>query len=189
GLVVDGLGYEAIVRKRLGDDRDIDLALAQELEQLDGEVLLQQQGHLRRARDDLGHQSWPEIRAYGVDDPHPQGTGEWVLALGRDLADRVRLFEHPLRLLDDLHADRGHRDFGAAALEELDPELFLELLDGHRQRRLADETGLRGAAEVALARDRYDVLELCQRHGRSMIARRRNPVAGRPDVLRPGAPA
>src|SRR5690606_23846825 len=114
---------------------------------------------------------------------------EWVLALGRDLADRVRLFEHPLRLLDDLHADRGHRDFGAAALEELDPELFLELLDGHRQRRLADETGLRGAAEVALARDRYDVLELCQRHGRSMIARRRNPVAGCRDALRPGAPA
>src|SRR5690606_30877743 len=40
GLVVEGLRHEALVGKRLGEDGDVDLALAQQLEQLDGEVLL-----------------------------------------------------------------------------------------------------------------------------------------------------
>ena len=45
-----------------------------------------------------------------------------------------------------------------------DVELFLELLDRHRQRRLRDEARLGGAPEVLLARDGDDVAQLGERH-------------------------
>ena len=57
-----------------------------------------------------------------------------------------------------------HRDLVAAPLEEQHAELVLELLDRDRQRRLGNEAGVGGAAEVALARHGHDVLELGQGH-------------------------
>ena len=56
------------------------------------------------------------------------------------------------------------RDLALAALEQPRAELLLELLDRHRQRRLADEALLRRAAEAALLRDRDEVAQLVQRH-------------------------
>jgi hypothetical protein len=51
GLVVQRRHGQAGVGKGLGQDGAVDLAGAQHLQQLDGEVLLQHQRHLRRARD------------------------------------------------------------------------------------------------------------------------------------------
>ena len=70
--------------------------------------------------------------------PHadPQRARERIAPLRGDLAQRRGLVEHPLGLLDDLQADRRHRDLGAAAFEERDTEIVLELANGHRQRRL-----------------------------------------------------
>ena len=76
----------------------------------------------------------------------------------------ARFLEHALRLLDDAAADRRHGHFAAAALEQRDAELVFELLHRDRQRRLAHEALLRGAAEVALARKRDDVAKLGEGH-------------------------
>jgi hypothetical protein len=53
GLVVQRRDGQAGIRKRLGQDGAVDLAGAQHLQQLDGEVLLQHQRHLRRQVDHL----------------------------------------------------------------------------------------------------------------------------------------
>ncbi len=52
-LVVERRDREAGVGERLGHDRAVELAGAQQLEQLDGEVLLEHQRHLRHALDRL----------------------------------------------------------------------------------------------------------------------------------------
>ena len=94
---------------------------------------------------------------------------ELVIAPVRDLADMSRLFQHALRLLDDLHTDRRDGDLALAALEDLHAELLLELLYRQRQRRLADEGLFRGAAEIELLRDRDDVAQLVKCHDGTSI--------------------
>jgi hypothetical protein len=59
----------------------------------------------------------------------------------------------------------SNTDLTLAPLEQAYPQLFLELFDRHAERGLADETGLRGVAEVPLARDGDDIPQLVQGHG------------------------
>src|SRR5262249_48250432 len=66
----------------------------------------------------------------------------------------------------------GERDVVAAPFKQRHAQLVFELLDGHRQRRLADETRIRRTPEMPLARDGDDVLELSQGHFRQTIAKR-----------------
>ena len=120
--------------------------------------------------------------------PSLQRAGELVAARLRDLPDPRRLLQHLLRLLDDALADRRHRDLALAALEEPRAELLLELLDRDRQRRLAHEAALRGAAEAPLVRDGDDVAKLVQRHRRcrlAALAQERGEVVGQLRMLEP----
>ena len=50
GLVVDRLHQQAGLRQRQRQDGDVDLAVLQQFQQLDREVLVEQQRHLRRVR-------------------------------------------------------------------------------------------------------------------------------------------
>jgi hypothetical protein len=156
--VVDRLRDEALARKRLRQDGDVDVAQPQRLQELDRQPLLQDQRHLRRAPDHRRHQRGQEVRAYGVDDAQAQRARQRILALLGDLLDRRGLLQHPLGLLDDLRADRCDAHLGAAALEELDAEFVLQLLDRDRKRRLAHEAGLRRPSEVAFTGNCNNVL-------------------------------
>jgi hypothetical protein len=149
GLVVQRRDGQAGVGEGLGHDGAVDLAGAQHLQQLDGEVLLQHQRHLRRARDHLAHQVGQQVGPDGVDHAQAQRAGQRVLAALGDLLDGGGLLQHALRLRTISLAQRRDGHFVGAALEELDLQLVLELLDGHRQRRLRHEAGLGRACRSA----------------------------------------
>ena len=74
------------------------------------------------------------------------------------------LFQNPLRLAHHLLAHRGYADLPRAALEQAHPQFLLQLLDGHAQGWLADETGLSYTPEVSLPRHGHDIAEFVQRH-------------------------
>ena len=111
-------------------------------------------------RNEVGQQ----VRCDRVDDAQLQRAEQLVAPGLRDLPDPRRLLEHLLRLLDDAPADRRDRDLALAALEQAGAELLLELLDRHRQRRLAHEAVLRCPAEALLLGDRDQVAKLVERH-------------------------
>ncbi|MOA42830.1 hypothetical protein D3C78_1649180 [compost metagenome] len=69
-----------------------------------------------------------------------------------------------MRLAHDFLAQRRHRHLTCAALEQLDIQLFLELLDGHRQRGLRDITGFCRMPKMLLASHGNDVLEFSEGH-------------------------
>ena len=140
--------------------------LSSRLEHL-GQVLLELERHLRRELAQHRHEVGQEVRRDRVDDAELERSRELVAPGLRELADARGFLEHPLRLLDDALADRRDGDLGLAALEQRRAELLLELVDRHRQRRLAHEALGRGAAEAPLLRDRDDVAELVERHGPS----------------------
>ncbi len=109
-----------------------------------------------------------QIGSDGVDRAQAQRPGQGVLPVPRHAADTLGLFQDPLGLLDDLATDRGHRHLAGSALEQGDAKLVLELAHSDAQCRLADETGLRGVPEMALARDRDHVAKLVERHSYSL---------------------
>ena len=79
---------------------------------------------------------------------------------------RVRFLQRAPRLRHDLVADGRDQHLALAALEDLHAELVLEVLHRCRQARLAHETALRRAAEMAFGRDGNDVPELGEGHRR-----------------------
>ena len=87
-------------------------------------------------------------------------------------ADLLDLVQHFARALRDLAADFGQQHLARRALDERDAELFLELLDLRRQRRLADEARLGGAAEMLVFGERDQISEVAQVHGRPCYGNR-----------------
>jgi hypothetical protein len=165
GSSYSGAIGQAGVGEGLGHDRAVELAGAQHLEQLDGEVLLQHQRHLRRHVDGVAHQVRQQVGADGVDDAQAQRAVERVLAALGDLLDGRGLLDHALRLPHDGLAQRRDAHLVGAALEDLDVELLLELLDRHAERGLRHEARFGRAPEMLLAGDGNDVAEFRQRHG------------------------
>jgi preprotein translocase subunit SecD len=143
--------------ERQRHDRGVETSGLEADLQVLGEVLLDVERHQRRAivqrRDEVRQQ----VRRDGIDDAQREHSGELVAARLRDVANARRFLEHALRLLDDALSDGRHRDFALAALEHQRAELFLELLDRHRQRGLAHEALLRRhARSCAPAQPRRD---------------------------------
>jgi len=164
GLFVQRGHGQVGVHKGLGQDGAVQLTRAQHVQQLDGEVLLQDQGHLRHPGDGGPHQIRQQIRPDGVDDPQAQGAGQRVFATLGDLLDGVGLLQNGLGLTHDLVAQRGDADLGRAALEELHIQLFFQLLHGHRQGGLRDKTGLGSTPEVLFPGHGHDVSKFGQGH-------------------------
>ncbi len=171
GLVVQRRQRQAGVGEGLGDDGAVDLAGAQHLQQLDGVVLLQHQRHLRRAHDGVAHQVRQQVGADGVDHTQGEHAGQRVLAALGDFLDLGGLLQHALRLTDDLLAQRRDRHFAGTALEELDIELLLQLLDRHGQRGLGHITGFGGAAKMLFTCHGHDVFEFGKCHWRAVTGR------------------
>ena len=64
------------------------------------------------------------------------------------------------RFVGDLFAKRSEADDAAGPLDEGDPEQSLELAQPRRQRRLGDEAGIGGAAEMPEPPQRDQILQL-----------------------------
>jgi hypothetical protein len=92
------------------------------------------------------------------------GPDSGIAAGGGELLDLPGLEQHLFGLGDDARADVGDLHVGGAALEERDRQLILELLDGHRQGRLADIAALGGMPEMTLAGQRHEIAKIGKRH-------------------------
>ena len=85
------------------------------------------------------------------------------LALGaRHLGKLFGLAKNAHRLVGDLLAERGEADQAAGPLDERHAEQRLELAKPRGERRLGDEAGVGGLAEMAVAPKRDEILELLQ---------------------------
>ena len=120
GLVVQSSDGQTGIGKRLGHDGAIYFTGAQHFQQLDSEVFLQHQRHLRRHVYAVAHQFGQQVGCNGVDHPQTQRTSQWVFAAFGYLFDIGRLLQHALRLPDDVFAQGGDRDFIGTALEQFD---------------------------------------------------------------------
>src|SRR4051812_31095939 len=105
------------------------------------------------------------------------------MALG-ELDDLLAGFQDAARPLDDLLAGRGERHALRRAFDELDAEIFLELLELRRERGLAHESASGRAPEVARVGDRHEVTQVLEfevRH-RCSLSSLYNQLIGRNGV-------
>ncbi len=187
-LLVEELGDHARRREGQRDDRRIDASGFQRGFEMHGEVLLEVERHLRREDMQCRNEVGQQVGCHRVDDPQLQRADQLIAPRLRDPLDQRRLLQHLLRLLHDASADRRQRDLALAPLEEADVELLFQLLDRDRQRRLAHEAALRGAAEALLGRHRDDIAKLAQCHCGYRLPRSRRKAAkssARSGCLRP----
>ena len=163
---------------RQGEHDGVEPAAVQLVEQRVGLVLDEQ--HLEvgepgpQRRHDVGQQVRPERREQCRGGSSPTAASR---ALGGDRPDPLGLVEHHARRLDHLAAGLGEHHVARAALDQLDAELLLQLLQLRRQGRLADEARLGGPAEVAVVGHRHEVAQVSQVH-------RSPPAAPRPGRAR-----
>ena len=92
-----------------------------------------------------------------------QPAREPVLRGAREIAEFVDRAQDVADALQQFLAECRQRDLPRAAIEQRAAERLLHLLDLHRQRRLRDRAGFRGAAEMAVARQRIEVAKLPHR--------------------------
>ena len=133
-----------------------------------GEVeLLELQDEARVLAPDRGHESLPCLVGVLVgEEADPDRAGDPASAdLGHPPEVRG-VVEELLRERQELRPGPGQRDGLARPLEEVDAELRLERLDLLADGRLGDVDLLRGTAEMELAGDGHEVLELAEFHDR-----------------------
>ena len=106
-----------------------------------------------------------EMRERRGDGPDPQDALEPAPGAGSLLPEAVEVRERALRPDDDALALRRQALEVAPAPHQRDAELALEAPDARREGRLRDVAGRRGAAEMALAVEGRQVLELTYEHG------------------------
>ena len=142
------LGMQLVVVNRQGEDHCVETAFAQLLEQGFGLLFDEQHFQAREARARLRHDVRQQIRAECGKDAEAQRARLGIDRAPRDRLDLFDLGQHAACARDDLLARFGQQHFARRALDESDAEFVFELLDLRRQRRLADEAGLRGTAEM-----------------------------------------
>ena len=113
----------------------------------------------------LGQETEPAQARDGDAEPselalaHAAALGRGPVGGGEDFA----------RAPDEGLACGGELDAPLGAVEELRPDLLLEVLDGPGHGRLDDVQAARGAAVVELFRERDERLEVAQVHGQDVI--------------------
>jgi hypothetical protein len=112
----------------------------------------------------LGNQVRKQVGANGVDRADFKRRGQLILAGLGQFTNALSLFEDFLRLSHDALANRGQTYGTLAALENQHAEFIFQLLDAHRQGRLADVAAFSGMAEVLLLSEGNDVAQFCKGH-------------------------
>ena len=167
GFFEQELLMQLIVVDRLREHGRVEAAFAELLQHDLGLLLDEQEFESRKTLADLRHDMRQQVRPERRKDAEPDGAGFRILGAPRDLADLLDFVQHFARALRDLATDFGEQHLARRALDERDAELFLELADLRRQRRLADEARGRGAAEMLVFGQRNQISEVSQVHRRS----------------------
>ena len=163
-LVVQSRSGQSCIGKRLRQDGAINFTIAQHFHELDSEIFLQHQRHLRRLLHDLTHQVGQQIRANGVDHAQPKSACKGVFAAFGNFFYFCSLLQHKLGMANDFFTQRCGADIVGTALEQLHVQLFFKLFDGHRQSGLRHKASLGRLAEVPFTRYRHNVFQLSQGH-------------------------
>ena len=106
-----------------------------------------------------------QVRAYRWYQRELERTRERVAIGAGQLDDRIRFLQQATGPLDDTYAGGRQRNTLWLTLHERHAQVFLELADLRRQRRLADARALGRATEMPLVRERDQIAEIPQVHG------------------------
>ena len=157
-------GVQLIVVDRQREDAGIEPSFAQLAQHHFGFFLDEQQLQPRKTFADARDHVRQQIRSERRENAETDRARFRIARAPRDGFDLIDLVEHFARALRDFLADFGEQDFARRALDQRHFEFFLELLDLRRQRRLADETGFRGAAEMLVFGERNQISEIADVH-------------------------
>jgi hypothetical protein len=146
-----------------GDQRDVQAARAQPLEQVPRHVLAQVELQLGMGPPQRRQHAGQQVGRDGGDGAEAQRPAERTRRLAGGLGEVGRARQQVARPRHHVLAHRGQPHVAPVALDELDVEQPLQLLDPRRQRRLGDELGLGGGAEVQALGQLHQVGELAKR--------------------------
>ncbi len=156
---------------RLGGDGEVGGAVEHHLTDLARIALVQRELDLRVALHEIAHHAGQHVARLGVGGGDRQAAHRLVGEFVADLLQVVEVAQHALGDRQHRAPRLGDRDQALAmALEDLDPELGLELADLLRHARLRGEQGVGGFGDVEpTAGDFVDVAQLLQVHRRPHI--------------------
>ena len=163
-LLEQRLRVQLVVVQGQREQRGIQLALAQALQEHVALFLDQQQFKLREALAQLRHHVRQQVRAQGGEHAQPQRSGFRIHAAPRGFLHFVDLGHDPSRALHHVLPGGGQHHLARRAFHQRDAQFVLQLPDLGGQRRLADEAGIRRLAEVAQVGQRNEVLQVAQVH-------------------------
>ena len=145
-----------------GQEEEVELALGQARQEPVCVVLPEVELELGEALAEARHGAWEEVGSYGRDHAQPERAREGR-AEGVSLVDEVGHAAEDLPgSLRELLSRRSRQDPALVALEELDSEDALELLELVAEGRLGHVAGLGCAAEVEVLGQGHEVFELTE---------------------------
>ncbi|RYY88844.1 MAG: hypothetical protein EOO24_33810, partial [Comamonadaceae bacterium] len=141
---------------------DAPAELAQVVEQVAGEFLVQVQRHARQPLAGRADQRQRQRGRHALRQAQHHRADDGLRRRAHGRLHVAQLLEDGLRVRVEGLAGLGDRHARAAAVEQLHAQLFLQLGDLLAQRRLRDEHLQRGARQAAAVGHRQEVLELSQ---------------------------
>ncbi len=163
-LVAQVLDVQTRVEHRFGDDRAGQLAFGDLGRESLGRAFGESQRHARRGAANLGDDRGHERPADGADDAKGRVPGLQALDHRDVLVQRVELAADRTCAVQHTSAELGRCGAAAAAYEQLDAELLLELADVLGDVRLDRVEAVGGRGEAALLGDCEQRLELAKVH-------------------------
>ena len=165
--LVEREGHECgMAFQRLGRDRDVGLAGLQQRDDLGRAGLVQHQVHARKGLLEAPHHLGQRVARLGVRGGDHQAAAVAVGELLGDALDVAGVDQHALDDRDQLPARLGQPEQAlAAAHEQLDAELVLEILDVLADARLRGVQRIGDLGQVEVLRDRLaDDAQLLEVH-------------------------
>ena len=164
GFLEQEFRVQLVVVDRQREQRGVERAFAQALQQHVALFLDQQQFQLRETLADARHHVRQQVGTERGEDAEAHGAGLGIAAAARDFAQLVDLGDDPPRAFDDFAAHRRQHHLARRAFDQRHAEFVFQFPDLRRQRRLADEAGVRGLAEMAVVGERDEVFQVAQVH-------------------------
>jgi len=162
GMRREGLGHQGELARRAPHDREVDLVASQVTQQAAAVAGQEAQLDLGMIEAEPGEQARHEVLR-GADHADGDAAAAQALEVVHRLLGIVHLAQHARGVLVEAQARLGQLQALADAVEQRQFQRQLELLDLHRDRRLAQVQFLARAHEAALARHRAEDLQLPER--------------------------
>src|SRR5690606_21998413 len=177
-LLEQELCAQLVVVHRQGQDRRVQLALAQARQQLVALLLHQRQFQVREALEHARHHVRQQVRRQGGEDAQPHRARFRVLAAACRFLHLLDLGDDAAGAFGGLAPGGREHHLARRAFHQRHAQLVLQLADLGGQGRLADVAGRGRAAEVLVIGQGHQVFEVAQVH-------RFVPAGGRAGGARP----